>query len=314
MRALLIKAIERRRSLISSETNCCRLFCAEPEGIAGMTLDRFGDVLICQIYDGLFSENLEELKAAIESLMAELGVTAVYLKEFVTNRSHTNPTQHRDPQPWIGQPCPETFIALENGLKFNIRPYDGYSVGLFLDQRNNRDYLASICSNGRLLNLFCYSGGFSVYAARAGTLTVNVDVSKKALAWVRQNFESNELPTQGHAFVAEDSIKYLQRLVRREELFECVVVDPPSFGRDSSGKAFSLQRDFDLLLETSWSVVAPGGYLFFSCNLESWSPSEFESRVRKVSLPGSTPKPLPKRPIDFQFQNNNLHQLLITKS
>src|SRR5229473_2954526 len=139
--------------------------------------------------------------------------------------------------------------ATEHHLKFGIDFGAGYSVGLFVDQRENRRFVRQTKPK-RLLNCFAYTCSFSVAAASVGAQTVNVDLSKKSLARGRENFGLNSLPTNDHQFIADDVRSVLHRLARRGEKFDAIILDPPTFSRTRGGKAFHVESDFeDLLLD-----------------------------------------------------------------
>src|SRR2546421_6689871 len=138
-------------------------------------------------------------------------------------------------------------IATEQHLKFGIDFGAGYSVGLFIDQRENRRFVRQIAPK-RVLNCFAYTCSFSVAAASVGAHTVNVDLSKRSLARGRENFALNSLPTNDHRFIADDVFAVLPRLVRRGEKFDMIILDPPTFSRSHRGKVFHVESDFEKLL------------------------------------------------------------------
>jgi 23S rRNA (cytosine1962-C5)-methyltransferase len=155
--------------------------------------------------------------------------------------------------------------ATEKHLKFGIDFGAGYSVGLFVDQRENRSYLRKLAPP-RLLNCFAYTCSFSVAAASVGSTTVNIDLSKKSLARGRENFSLNSLTTGDHQFIADDVLRVLPRLVRRGEKFDAIILDPPTFSRSHAGKAFHVERDFEKLLLLALELAARDGYILLSTN------------------------------------------------
>src|SRR6266436_5515486 len=154
-------------------------------------------------------------------------------------------------------------IATERHLKFGIDFGAGYSVGLFLDQRENRSYIRQAPPK-RLLNCFAYTCSFAVAAASVGTKTVNVDLSKKSLARGRENFALNSLPTNDHRFIADDVTSVLPRLARKGEKFDMIILDPPTFSRSHRGKAFHVERDFENVLLAALELVARDGHILLS--------------------------------------------------
>src|SRR5256884_275046 len=148
---------------------------------------------------------------------------------------------------WIDRGLLDAFEAegtTEHRLKFGVDFGAGYSVGLFIDQRENRKFVRQLKPK-RILNCFAYTCSFSVAAASASAQTVNVDLSKKSLERGRRNFELNVLSTEGHKFIADDVRPVLQRLARRGEKFDMIILDPPTFSRTKGGAAFHVERDFE---------------------------------------------------------------------
>jgi 23S rRNA (cytosine1962-C5)-methyltransferase len=154
--------------------------------------------------------------------------------------------------------------ATERHQKFGIDFGAGYSVGLFVDQRENRSYIRKLAPQ-RLLNCFAYTCSFSVSAASVGSNTVNIDLSKKSLARGRENFSLNSLTTADHQFIADDVLSVLPRLVRRGEKFDAIILDPPTFSRSHRG-AFHVERDFEKLLLVALDLAARDGHILLSTN------------------------------------------------
>ena len=170
-------------------------------------------------------------------------------------------------------------IASEYHLKFGIDFGAGYSVGLFVDQRENRRYVRQVAPK-KLLNCFAYTCSFSVAAASAGANTVNVDLSKKSLARGKENFALNSLPTAEHRFIADDVMSVLPRLARKGEKFDVIILDPPTFSRSHSGKAFRVERDFEKLLLVALEVADRHAYILLSTNCSTLRERALESMAR----------------------------------
>jgi 23S rRNA (cytosine1962-C5)-methyltransferase len=156
-------------------------------------------------------------------------------------------------------------IATEHNLKFLIDFDAGYSVGFFIDQRENRRYVRQMAPK-RLLNCFAYTCAFSVAGASVGAETVNLDLSKKSLARGRENFALNSLPTNDHRFIADDVLEVLPRLVRKGEKFDMIILDPPTFSRSHRGKPFHVERDFEHLLTMAIELLQRNGHILLSTN------------------------------------------------
>jgi 23S rRNA (cytosine1962-C5)-methyltransferase len=156
-------------------------------------------------------------------------------------------------------------IATERHLKFGVDFGAGYSVGFFVDQRENRRRVRHIAPK-RLLNCFAYTCSFSVSAAYVGATTFNVDLSKKSLARGRENFALNSLPTVDHRFIADDVMAVLPRLARQGEKFDAIILDPPTFSRSPGGKAFQVENDFEKLLVDALDLAERDSHILLSTN------------------------------------------------
>ena len=170
-------------------------------------------------------------------------------------------------------------IAIERHLKFGIDFGAGYSVGLFVDQRENRRYVRYIAPR-RLLNCFAYTCSFSVSAACAGAATINVDLSKKSLARGRENFALNSLPTLDHRFIADDVMAVLPRLAHKGEKFDIIILDPPTFSRTKGGEAFHVESDFEELIVAAFELIDGNGRILLSTNCETLSEQALERMAR----------------------------------
>jgi 23S rRNA (cytosine1962-C5)-methyltransferase len=170
-------------------------------------------------------------------------------------------------------------IATERHLKFGIDFGAGYSVGLFVDQRENRRYVRYIAPR-RFLNCFAYTCSFSVSAACAGAMTINVDLSKKSLARGRENFALNSLPTIDHRFVADDVMAVLPRLARKGEKFDMIILDPPTFSRSAGGKTFHVENDFEKLFVSALELAQRDGHVLVSTNCSALREHALEVMAR----------------------------------
>jgi 23S rRNA (cytosine1962-C5)-methyltransferase len=170
-------------------------------------------------------------------------------------------------------------IATEHHLKFGIDFGAGYSVGLFVDQRENRRFVRQ-ANPEQLLNCFAYTCSFSAAAASVGAQTVNVDLSKKSLERGRQNFALNSLSTEGHKFIADDVRPVLRRLARRGEKFDMIILDPPTFSRTKGGEAFHVESDFEELIVAALELIDGDGRILLSTNCETLSEQALERMAR----------------------------------
>lgn len=188
----------------------------------------------------------------------------------------------------------ETWTGLENGIVYEFRRDQGVSCGLFLDQRDQRRWLREKALNKNVLNLFAYTGGFSVAAALGGAASVvTVDVSSKYLEWSKKNFELNGLSTKNYKFHAMDSLEYLAYAARKNLRFDFIVCDPPSHSRNK-GQDFRIDRDFPELIQAMNQILNPQGTIMFSSNFEKWSGDFWNKKLQDVGAPLAlkiTPRP-----------------------
>jgi 23S rRNA (cytosine1962-C5)-methyltransferase len=173
-------------------------------------------------------------------------------------------------------------IATEHHLKFGIDFGAGYSVGLFVDQRENRRFVRQTKPN-RLLNCFAYTCSFSVAGASVGAQTVNIDLSKKSLERGRQNFALNSLSADGHQFIADDVRAVVRRLARRGEKFHMIILDPPTFSRTKGGEAFHVEKDFEEIIAAAMELIERDGRILLSTNCETLNAQALE-RMARYSL------------------------------
>jgi 23S rRNA (cytosine1962-C5)-methyltransferase len=191
-------------------------------------------------------------------------------------------------------------IAAENYLKFGIDFGAGYSVGLFVDQRENRRFVRRMKPK-RMLNCFAYTCSFSVAAASSGAATVNVDLSKKSLERGRQNFALNSLSTDGHQFIADDVRPVLRSLARRGDKFDMIILDPPTFSRTKGSAAFHVEKDFEELIAAAVEIADRDARILLSTNCETLDEQALERMARyclKLSRRSGT---LPRQPSPADF-------------
>ena len=299
-------ALERRRAGIgdlgTADTDCFRLVDGAADRVDGLVVEVLGSVAVLQEHVGRYRGSERSLTGVAQWVLDRFpAVRSVYRKRFVADRTSTREDErHRDPEPLLGVRAAPAIVAKENGLRFRIRPYDGYSVGLFLDQRAHRQFVTATLEPGSaVLNAFAYTGGFSVYAAARGAAVDTVDVSRRYLEWAKENFAENGLALEKHRFFADNAVLFLKRAMKRPKRYDLVVLDPPSFSRSKEG-VFRVRADLPDLSRMASALLAPGGLLFVSCNHEAWPMEAFEDELA-WALDGSALRRvrLPDVPFDF---------------
>lgn len=240
------------------------------------TVDVFGDVAVLSLYEARGAEQELELGRA---LFRAAKLRAVYLKRRPRDAHGKKESADVAPvEPLCGTPVP-TIEVEEAGAKFEIRPANGLSVGLYVDSRDARAWVRANARGRTVLNLFSYTCGFSVASRLGGAeRAVNVDFSRKVLDWGELNHGLNALAVDRRDFIAGDCFDWLGRFAKKGEQFGMVVVDPPSFS-NADGRRFRAEADYPELVAAASRVVAPGGLIVCSCNLETLGAAPFERAV-----------------------------------
>ena len=292
----LAQARQRRLPHLPPDTTAWRWAHGENDEMPGLRVDVWDQELAVSLED----PSLEVLlPAVVKALCAQAAPRAIW-------RADRPPPDTDDAGQagllW-GQPEGEEIEVLERGLRFGVRPGRRHDVGLFCDMRDVRAWLQPHLLGRRVLNLFAHTGAFSVLAAVYGATEVHtVDLSTAWLARAEDNLRRNGIDPAGHPMQVEDSLAALDRLRRKEERFDLVVADPPSFSHGPRGD-WSVTRDLARLVAACCRVLAPGGWLLVASNHGGLSPRDFSRMVLqgcdKAGLPlmllheGSTPLDFP---------------------
>ncbi len=240
------------------ETTCFRLVHAEGDGLPGLIIDVYGNTAVVQCH----SVGMHRERQFIAEALLEIGggvVTSIFDKSKETLPPNYAATISNG---YLGGKAAGNEVN-ENGHQFFVDWEIGQKTGFFLDQRDNRQLLGRYVEGKSVLNSFCYSGGFSVYALAAGAnLVHSVDVSEKAIDWTKRNLLLNGFDPMKHACQAEDVQKYLQDC----PVYDVMVVDPPAFAKNIS-KRHNAVQGYKRLNVAAIKKLAPGGILFtFSCS------------------------------------------------
>lgn len=258
----LLDAASRRWPLRNAVTGH-RLVDGAADDFPGVTVDRYDDFVVL----GCRTEAAEQRADAIARLLEEHGARGIYAQTRPRADLRRVSTAKVAPAtPIRGQAAPDRIEVREGPCRLWIYLGDGLSTGLFADQRRNRELVASRATGGRVLNLFAYTGAFTVACALAGAReSVSVDTSRRALERLHANLELNGLSRDAHRTVREDAIAWVQRAGRRRELFDVIVLDPPSFATRGA-RTFSVQKDYRALCESCLRILKPGGHLLAVTN------------------------------------------------
>lgn len=251
----LQSAWELRLKLLKlEETNAFRVIHGEGDGIPGLIIDYYNKNWVIQAHStGIFLQ-MEKIAEAIQINFKEFCET-VYCKS-----SGTLPNTGTDNFLFGSQ---SETVAKENSILFSVNWVEGQKTGFFLDQRDNRKLLKGFSKGKKVLNTFCYTGGFSIYAMSAGAeLVTSVDISQKAVDLATKNMELN-FPNSNHKAVADDVFNFMKE---NHQVYDVIVLDPPAFAKSIKSKHTATQA-YKRLNIAGLKALAPNGILFtFSCS------------------------------------------------
>lgn len=283
-----------RSAIIESDlTNAFRLLHGASDGWPGWFVDKLGDFLLSQSELSLTAGQNDAL-----SRLAKIHSAHGACHKVLSRQVRRSSLAAASPQLVFGLSAPERFEIRENGLRYELSFNEGYSVGLFLDQRDNRRRLITghiaadfslpqpLPPAFHLLNTFAYTCGFSVCAARAGARTTSLDLSKKYLEWGRRNFILNGLDPAAHDFIFGDTFDWLRRLAKKGRVFDAIVLDPPTFSQSKETGVFRVEKNFGDLVSSALPVLKPGGILLASTNAAEWPPEKFLAAVESAVRAG----------------------------
>ena len=250
-------AIGRRGARARQSHEVCRLVAGAADHLDGLVIDRLGNYAFATWTEGRLPISHDDLAA----LVTDLDLRGLTLRRREKGGRGSSIIE-------LGDPLPERIILTEGSAKVVLRIHpESLSYGLFPDLRNERLAIGEHVQVQSVLNLYAYSGLFGIHAALAGAQRViQVDALKSTLAMIRANEEANQVQTTR---LCEDALRYCQRASRRQEQFDLVIHDPPTFGRTPKGKARSLKSSLVELLSASMEVVRNGGQLLSVINTAS---------------------------------------------
>lgn len=294
MRDLIQHAILKRwKDFGSLAPQAFRLFDSEGDGLKGLYLDRFKQFVVAHLHSSSVENNVNTSKTTelqIERLLrAEAASIANWAQvDSIYLYKHQRSQRKRVGGELIFGPAHEKVIISEHKVNYLLKPLENPSAGLFLDMRDVRADLLNIGANKRVLNLFCFTGSLGLAALLGGAKeVVQVDTSKKALSWAKENLELNSAQATGNMrFIPEDAVVLLKRELKRSKqsgsLYDVIIIDPPAFSSIGSQGAFKLEEQFEVLLSNSIALLAPQGQLIFCTNLRTLPAHKIEQRLRQL--------------------------------
>lgn len=258
----LQRAVKNRTHLLNDKNNTVRLVFAEADFLPGLIADKYGDYISVQVH----AAGMERVKAiVVDELQQLLNPKGVYERSDLKSREHEGLA---DTNGLLAGEMPPSFVdIIENGIHYQVNIVEGQKSGFYCDQRDNRYITSKYVKDKRVLDCFCYSGGFTLNAFREGAASVtSVDSSALAIETLQKNIQLNGFDSSKHIAVQSDVNKYLRELGEQREKFDLIILDPPKYApsRSTLEKASRAYKDLNrrgLMLLNSGGLLAT-----FSCS------------------------------------------------
>ena len=268
---IVAAAVARRGALLDAGVPV-RLVDDAGDNLPGVWIDRYGALAVIHVR-GEDASDFGEFRALGPALAALCNVTTIYGRIHARRAAES---AARTAELLFGEPVAEYWVA-ERGLEYLLRPAEQVNAGLFVDMRAVRETLQKKAQGLRVLNTFAFTGSLGLAALKGGaTEVVQLDISKRILAWAKENYEHNAAVRGSGTmrFIAEDTRAFMDRELRRRAKgspgYGLVILDPPSFGA-GSGRAFRLADEYGALVTTGIELLGAGGSLLFTSNLRDLS-------------------------------------------
>lgn len=295
------RALRLRANVRSERTNAFRLFNGEGDLLPGLVCDIYDQIAVLQ-FDGQGPSEFWDRKLVSDWLLANAGVTSVVEK---TRRSQDRTTEHI-----AGLESESEITIKEHGALFKVNIEKGQKTGFFLDQRENRQYVRETSRGKSVLNLFSYTGGFSIYAGLGGARRVaSLDIAKGAIQLAEENWALNGLAKGAHEGLCVDVFEYLRG---DTEMWDHIIVDPPSMSHSESGKEMAKAKYIEVFAAAAKRVTENGELSLSSCSShitfddflaiieESLSQARRNGRVLRVSGQGPD-HPFPHANLELRY-------------
>lgn len=274
------KARQKRSALFADDsTTAFRIFNGEGDGLGGLTLDWYDGYILLQRYSSGIYQYRALINEAIKHVYPEC--------QGVIGKNRFDAVNLPDSEVLMGQTPPDKMTVQENGVQFIVTLNEGWMTGIFLDQREVREYIREELAAGKhLLNTFSYTGAFSVAAALGGAETTSVDVANRSRELTAEQFAANGIdisdhqtnPDANHHVYVMDVFDFFRYAERNNKKFDIVVLDPPSFARTKK-RTFKVTADYSELVSQALNVMNDAGYLVCSTNAANFSPEDFREAI-----------------------------------
>jgi len=280
----LKRAIELRRHHADLDgSTAYRLVNAEGDGLPGLTVDRYADYLMLQLYSSAWRPHLKMITQILQELLSPAGIYEKSRPQKTRELEAVSDSKNYG-RLLAGKTAPQRLEVQENGLTFLVSLEQGLNTGLFLDQRRNRRDLMSRVKGKRVLNLFAYTGAFSVAAAAAGAAQVtSVDASAGYSDWSRDNFAANRINPKLHAFIVGDCLAVLCKMAQEGKRFDVILMDPPSFSTTTKSR-FTTRGGTSDLVAATLPLLTDNGLLITASNHQKVDTAEYLKELRRGAL------------------------------
>lgn len=263
-------ALRQKLNLANSEsTNAYRLIHGEGDGVPGLIIDIYNKVAVIQSHSQGIERDKELISEAVNKVL-EGKIQRVHIRSAEKNEESGASEQ--------------VIEVKEHGHKFRVDYISGQKTGFFIDQRENRNLLAQYSKAQKILNAFSYSGGFSIYALKAGAAEVHsLDSSKSAIELVESNLEANSLSNANHKCITRDALAYINSGKAKKEAYDIIVLDPPAFAKHKSARHQAIQA-YKRLNARAMNIMKKDSILFtFSCS-QVVTPDLFYNTIRAAAI------------------------------
>jgi 23S rRNA (cytosine1962-C5)-methyltransferase len=285
-----------RRPLLLTHTNGYRLVHGENDGLPGLIIDRYADTLAVKLYTAAWLPHLADIIAGLDGVQPFEHLVLRYSRNLEARMALNGLS---DGQTVSGAALTGPVIFQENGLTFTADVVHGHKTGFFFDQRENRAHVRELSPGRRVLDVFAYSGGFSVYAAAGGATSVtSVDISAPALEAAESNFALNRADAHGranpkvkapeHNILVADAFECLKQLHSTGQTFDMVIVDPPAFAKSAGGIERALAA-YARLTRLATDVLGVGGLLVIASCSNRVTANTFFDTVTRAAQNGGHP-------------------------
>ncbi len=266
-----------------TDSDAYRLVNAEGDGLPGLTVDRYADYLMIQLYSAAWRPHLKLVTQILQELLSPLGIYEKQRPQKTRELEASGDTKNYG-RLLAGSPAPQRLEVRENGLTFLVSLEQGLNTGLFLDQRRNRHDLMKRVAGKRVLNLFAYTGAFSVAAAAGGaSLVTSVDASPGYTDWARTNFGANRLNHKKHEFIVGDCLAVLGEMTKAKKLYDLILMDPPSFSTTAKSR-FTTRGGTSDLVAAALPLLSDAGLLITSSNHQKVDLADYLKELRRGAL------------------------------